>query len=1832
MNVCRWSWALINLSVLLLCCTHATAQHAKPIHGWTLLSAHADDVVNMAPWIRPVRYQALECDIQAMRNLLAQAPLEFTNNLPLLLALPDPDGVLQTFEIFESPIMEAPLAAAYPDIHTFVGQGVSDPGSTLRADVTIHGFHAQVRTTAGTWYIDPFSKGNTQYYSAYRKRDLYARPDWSCEVEDQAIGGNPSDDDSLPPSGPQMLTNGATLRTYRLACAATGEYTAFHGGTVSAGLAAVVTAINRVTGVYEVDLAVRLILVANNNLLIYTNSATDPYTNGSGSTMLGQNQSNIDTVIGSANYDIGHVFSTGGGGIAGLGVTCVGGSKARGVTGQGAPIGDPFYIDYVAHEMGHQFGANHTFNSTTSSCGGGNRSSANAFEIGSGSTIMAYAGICGTDNLQPNSDAYFHSRSLDEIITRFGVTSCYVSTGTGNSIPTISVPPSRTIPIGTPIALTATASDANGDALTYCWEERDLGAAQTLTAADNGTSPLVRSKNPITSPTRVLPQMSTVLAGTIDNQEKRPAVSRSAYTWRCTVRDNRVNGGAINDATVALVVNAAAGPFTVTSQTTATTWPIGSTQAVTWNVAGTTANGVNCASVDILLSTDGGQNFSTTLATAVPNNGSANITVPSITTASGRIMVRAVNNYFFNVNTGVITTSSSITGTGADTILDNTGNGNNNTRIDPGETSIQVTVPLRNNGASLATGVSAIMTSLTPTVSVTTASANYPNLGAGVTGSNVTPYVISVSPAHVCGSPINLRLTISSSIGAGLYEFSLPTGLSVLAGPTTVAYSGPVVPIPDNNLTGASATMTLSGFTGTIADLDFRFTGTTCNTTAGSTTVGLAHSWVGDLLVTLRSPSGTVVTLMNRPGGVNNSGNNFCNTTLDDEAVNSIQTIVASGNPWSASFTPSSSLSAFDGQNPNGVWTLFASDAVAQDTGNIRAFSLIVRTVTTTCDAPQSNQPPSCSTSSTVNPTLEGGVVNLTGTISDSPGDTHTATVDWGDGSSPEALAVNQGADTFAGTHVYADNGTYSVQVTVVDNTSLSGNCAFNQTVQNVPPTLAAYSNINVCPGAPVNRPARSFTDPGFDNPLAPSFESFVASVDWGDGSPIENPAPTWTTGSAGVPTAGTVPGGSHVYAAPGNYTVVIEIVDDDAGSHVRSFVASVGDTTAPTINTCAGNQSVNANATCQAVVPDFTTGVSATDNCSAVTVTQSPLAGSTVSGVGGHTVILTATDASNNSSTCNATLTLVDATPPSITTCATNQSASANANCQATMPNFTVGVVAADNCGPVTITQSPLAGTLVGLGLNNVTITATDGAGLTATCGATFTVIDTTPPSAGATCPANISVNTDPGSPNATNVSWTPPAFTDNCSSPANITVTPTHTPPATFPIGVTSVSYTARDESMNEITCSFTVTVVDAEAPSFNGTCPTTITVDADAGACGATVSWTAPTATDNSGQPRTVIQTQGPAAGSSFSVGTTHIQYSATDAANNSATCDFDVIVVDNQDPVIHDCPVNVAVGTEAPGCDAIVSWIAPTVSDNCAGATITQTSGPASGSAFSPGITTIIYTATDANARSATCSFTVTVTDDDAPTIDTCASDQNATADANCQAPVPSFIGDVTASDNCTAVGSLVITQTPAAGTLVGLGATPVTIRVEDAAGNFSTCPATFTVDAEPVQINDHPQPVTVCSSAIAQFSVAATGPAPLTYQWRRNTNDLSDGGAISGALTATLTIDPALPADAGNYDCVVSSNCTSETSSAALLTVQTCACAPCSSVSPTCCKGDMDAGGGMTGMDIREFAEAYVSGTATGDVKCRADMNGDDVVNADDVPCFISGLLSACTCP
>ena len=631
----------------------AEAQVLSADNIWSDVALNQSTTNQSARPIVPQRYRTLSLDVDALHTLLRSAPSEGSvaaRNTQVLFNLPLPDGGFGRFRIVESSIMEPALAAKFPEIKTYAGQGVDDPTATVRFDWTPTGFHAMVLSANDTMFIDPYSHNDTTHYISYFKRD-YLPP-----------AGKTFHEESLPSTdglSAQEITTlratigpraaGTQLRTYRLAVAASAEYTQFHGGTVNAGLAAVVTTINRVDGIYEREVAVRLVLVANNNLLIYTDPNTDPYSNNNPNALLTENQTNIDNVIGSANYDVGHVFTTGGGGLAGLGVVCRANYKARGETGSGAPIGDAYDVDYVAHELGHEFGANHTFNDGSNGSCAGNRNSSTAYEPGSGSTIMSYAGICSQDNLQAHSDPYFSTISFDEIVaytTAGNGNSCAATTNTGNTAPAPNAGPSYTIPKQTPFTLTGSATDADNDALTYTWEEFDLGNASL--ANNPASPPFFRFFPPTTSPSRTFPKWSDIINNTNTIGEILPNSART-MTFRFTARDNKLGGSGVNYATTTVIV-AANGPFKVTAPDTAVTWAGGSAQTVTWDVASTNAAPVNCANVNILLSTDDGLTYPTTLASNVANNGSANITAPNLSTTTARVQVVCANNIFFDIS------------------------------------------------------------------------------------------------------------------------------------------------------------------------------------------------------------------------------------------------------------------------------------------------------------------------------------------------------------------------------------------------------------------------------------------------------------------------------------------------------------------------------------------------------------------------------------------------------------------------------------------------------------------------------------------------------------------------------------------------------------------------------------------------------------------------------------------------------------------------------------------------------------------------------------------------------------------------------------------------------------------------------------------------------------------------------------------------------------------------------------------------------------------------------------------------------------------------------
>jgi len=635
-----------NLPNLALLLTLTGWLAAQPETAW--FSVNEDGIpITGARLIQPDKYAVWAADLTELSYHLDQAPQERSGETTLL-ALPRPDGELAWFEIETAPVMAPELAARYPSIHTYRGRALDDPDTTMRCGMTGAGFHAIVLGPGGTYYVDPYQRGDESHYVSYFTRDyrLAEGAEWQCEATD----AEPAPGAGGPPVEGFNNAIGDHRLTYRLALACTGEYAAFHGGTVTDVMNEFAVALNRVNAVYERDLSIVMQLVANNDQLIYLNALTDPYNNFNGLAMLSENQANIDSVIGDANYDIGHVFSTGGGGIASLGAICFSGFKARGVTGLSQPVGDPFYIDFVSHEMGHQFGANHTFNGTTGNCSGSNRNGATAVEPGSGSTIMAYAGICGAENLQNNSDDYFHTVSYEQIVgvTRFGSGQCAQTIVTGNTAPTVEAGPAFTIPQSTPFELTGSAMDAEDPILTYCWEQIDRGAAAPPNT-DDGTRPIFRSFRPNASPVRPFPRLSDILDNTTTFGESLPTTDR-ILEFRLTVRDNHPGSGGVFYDEVDIEVDAAAGPFLITAPNATQTWDGGTLQTVTWDVAGTDGAPVGCTSVDLLFSFDGGMTFPRVLESGAPNNGSAAITAPNTDTTAGRVKAICSDNIFFDIN------------------------------------------------------------------------------------------------------------------------------------------------------------------------------------------------------------------------------------------------------------------------------------------------------------------------------------------------------------------------------------------------------------------------------------------------------------------------------------------------------------------------------------------------------------------------------------------------------------------------------------------------------------------------------------------------------------------------------------------------------------------------------------------------------------------------------------------------------------------------------------------------------------------------------------------------------------------------------------------------------------------------------------------------------------------------------------------------------------------------------------------------------------------------------------------------------------------------------
>jgi hypothetical protein len=612
----------------------------------------------------PKEYKLFNLTIAPLRQQLFSI-VDKQASASMIVTLPNAAGTLEQFEVYEASNFEPALQAKFPEIRAFSGRSLTDKFATIKLSISPQGIQSMVfRADKANEFIEPYSQDH-KVYSVYSSHRDKGQLPWTCSTEEKQMDANWQSQLNL-----SVFNTGSSngfLKTMRLAQSCNGEYSNWFNAFSSADVAKVLAAFNatltRCNGCYEKDLALHLNLIANTTAVIYYNPSTDPYTTMSN--WNNQLQSTLTANIGEANYDIGHMFgASGGGGNAGcIGCVCVNNQKGRGITSpaDGIPQGDNFDIDYVVHEVGHQLGANHTFSMSNEGTGVNK-------EVGSGITIMGYAGITQQD-VAPHSIDIFHEASIAQIQSNLEGKSCPNSKNmTANHAPVVAAVSNYTIPISTPFALTASATDQENDPLTYCWEQNDNSTTTGSSSVASPTKisgPNWLSFSPVPSGTRIFPRLSTILAGLNvtgplpggdagANIEALSSVART-LNFRVTVRDNnpyvadsKIGQTAFTDAVV--TVTNTAGPFAVTAPNTAVTWAGGSSQTVTWSVNGTNGGLVNCANVNILLSTDGGLTFPTVLASATANDGSEGITVPSTPGGTNRIKVEAVGNIFFDIS------------------------------------------------------------------------------------------------------------------------------------------------------------------------------------------------------------------------------------------------------------------------------------------------------------------------------------------------------------------------------------------------------------------------------------------------------------------------------------------------------------------------------------------------------------------------------------------------------------------------------------------------------------------------------------------------------------------------------------------------------------------------------------------------------------------------------------------------------------------------------------------------------------------------------------------------------------------------------------------------------------------------------------------------------------------------------------------------------------------------------------------------------------------------------------------------------------------------------
>ncbi|NNK39192.1 MAG: proprotein convertase P, partial [Winogradskyella sp.] len=922
-----------------------------------------------------------ELNFNALKEQLQGAPIRSVNTTfsNTVIYLPNEYGKVEPFRIVEAPVLSLEQSERYPNIKTYQGFSVNHPGTRARFSIVPQGVQVMISyPDKPATFVVPMDKGNASMYLAYnRQTRVNSIKDFECLTTAEVL-----------PINTQNLNRDANdqlLRTFRIAISTTGEYTNFwddgdagNGSPQEDALAQVVSTLNRMNEVFEVDMAVTFSLV-NGTEIIYPDPATDPYSGN----LNGQVQNTLTAEVGEANYDIGHLFTfaPNNGNAGCIGCVCVDGQKGSAFSAHeftdndGGPyMSDFFDIDYVPHEVGHQMGANHTFSFSSEGTG------VNA-EPGSGTTIMGYAGITGGNDVQDHSDPYFHYNSIDQILNNLITQTCWVGLPISNNPPVADAGSDYTIPTGTAFVLKGNATDGDvSDVLTYTWEQIDDGVTTTGNFGPNKTSGAVwRSQPPSTSPDRYMPIIERVIAGELTETNPTETVDNSSWetvsnvgrtlNFALTVRDRTEANGIGQEPqsdfdTVLVTVDAASGPFIVTSQDTSVTWDAGSTQIVTWDVAGTDSGAVNAANVNILLSVDGGFTFPFVMASGVPNDGSQDVTVP-ITggdTSLARVKVEASDNIFYAINTTNFTIQESEfvlnlaepsidVCTPDDAVYNFTYN-----------TFLGFTDTTTFSASGLPAGTSAVFsppsasangTNVTVTVSGigSLALGNYPFTLVGTSGSitktadvefnvfdtNLADLTI-LTPADGATDvpPDSILFTWDADSNAAAYEIDIATDAAF-----TTIVSGAVV--NDNSYEDSSLNITTTYFwrvrgvndcaSGNYTTASFTTANIACGTYNSADTpvsipdanangansiisvpdvsvitdvnvvVNITHSFDGDLILTLISPDGTSILLSEQNGG---AGDNYGGTTFDSDAPNSITTGSA---PFSGVYSPEGDLS-----------------------------------------------------------------------------------------------------------------------------------------------------------------------------------------------------------------------------------------------------------------------------------------------------------------------------------------------------------------------------------------------------------------------------------------------------------------------------------------------------------------------------------------------------------------------------------------------------------------------------------------------------------------------------------------------------------------------------------------------------------------------------------------------------------------------------------------------------------------------------------------------------------------------------------------------------------